>query len=127
MSETSEFTVQPVSPTPVSTDSKNWALLSHISAFAMFFGIPSMIGPLVVWAIKKQEDPFVDYHGKEAVNFNLSFFIYAIVAGLSILLLVGVVLLPAVFITWFVLVIVATVKAGAGEYYRYPLTIRFIS
>lgn len=110
----------------LSADAKNWAVLSHLSAFAMFLGIPSVIGPVVTWAIKK-DDPYVDFHGKEAVNFNISFLIYGAVAALSILLLVGVILLPTVLLTWFVLVIVAAVKAGNGEYYRYPFTIRFIT
>lgn len=92
----------------------------------MLFGIPAVIGPVIVWAIKKQDDPFVDFHGKEAVNFNISFLIYAVVSAILILLLVGVILLPVVLLTWFVLVIVGAVKAGAGEYYRYPFTIRWV-
>ncbi len=109
-----------------SSDARNWALFSHLSAFVLLFGIPSVVGPLVIWAVKKQDDPFVDFHGKEAVNFNISFLIYAAIAAVSMIVLVGFLLLPAVLITWFVLVIIGTVKAGAGEYYRYPLTIRFV-
>lgn len=93
----------------------------------MLFGIPSVLGPLVMWILKKAEDPYVDFHGKEAINFNLSILIYAIVAGVLIFVAVGLLLLPAVLITWLVFVIIATVKAGAGEHYRYPLTIRFVS
>ena len=110
----------------VPAEARNWAVFTHLSAFAMFLGIPSIIGPVVMWAIKKEEDPFIDFHGKEAMNFNISFLIYGLVAAVSVLLVIGLVLLPAVFLTWFVLVIVATVKASAGEYYRYPLTIKFI-
>lgn len=112
--------------TTVSADSRNWGVLTHLSAFVMLFGIPAVIGPVILWAIKKQGDPFVDFHGKEAVNFNISFLIYAVVSAVLLLLLVGVILLPLVLLTWFVLVIVASVKAGAGEYYRYPFTIRWI-
>lgn len=108
-----------------STDARNWATLSHLAAFVSFLGIPSLIGPLVVWLLRR-DDPYVDYHGKEALNFNISFLIYAIVSGFLIFLLIGLLVLPAVLITWFVLVIVAAVKANAGERYRYPLTIRFI-
>ncbi len=92
----------------------------------MLFGVPAIIGPVVVWALKKQDDPYVDFHGKEAVNFNISFLLYAVVSAALVLLLVGVILLPLVLLTWFVLVMVASVKAGAGEYYRYPFTIRWI-
>jgi hypothetical protein len=100
--------------------------MSHLSAFVVFLGIPSVVGPLIAWAIKK-DDPYVDFHGKEAMNFNISFFIYAVVSAILVLALVGLILLPAVALTWFALVIVATVKAGNGEHYRYPFTIRFIS
>ena len=110
----------------VAAEARNWAVFTHLSAFAMFLGIPSIIGPVVMWAIKKDEDPFIDFHGKEAMNFNISFLIYGLVAAVSLLVLVGFVLLPLVFLTWFVLVIVAAVKASAGEHYRYPLTIKFI-
>jgi len=61
------------------------------------------------------------------LNFNISFFLYGLVAAISIIVLVGIVALPAVLVTWFVLVIVASVKAANGENYRYPLTIEFVS
>ena len=86
-----------------------------------------MIGPLVMWLIKKDEDAYADFHGREAINFNLSFLIYAVASTVLILVLVGALLLPAVLLAWFVLVIVGTVKASNGEYYRYPLTIRFLN
>lgn len=110
----------------ITADSRNWGMISHLSAFVMFIGIPSIVGPVVVWAVKK-EDPYVDYHGKEAMNFNISFFIYAVISAVLILAVVGLFLLPVVAVIWFVLVIVGAVKASNGEYYRYPLTLRFIS
>ena len=65
--------------------------------------------------------------GRESLNFQISMTIYAIVAALSIFAIIGFVLLPAVLITNVILVIVASVKASNGEFYRYPLTIRFLS
>ena len=121
-------TTQPTtvaSASTISGDAKGWAALAHLSAFAMFLGVPSLVGPFVAW-IWKRDLPYVDEQGKEALNFNISFLIYGIVSAILILALVGLVLLPIVFVTWFVLVIVAAVKASAGEDYRYPLTIRFI-
>lgn len=118
---------QPEAPYPqVTTDARNWATLSHLSSFVMFLGIPALIGPLVMWLLRR-DDPWAEYHAKEALNFNISFMIYALLAGLSIILLVGIVLLPAVLITWFVLVIKAAIRTSAGEYYRYPMTMRFVS
>lgn len=112
--------------TEITADSRNWGMISHLSALVMFLGIPSVVGPIVVWALKK-EDPYVDYHGKEAMNFNISFFIYAAISAVLILAVVGLLLLPVIALIWFILVIVGAVKASNGEYYRYPLTLRFIS
>ncbi|HET7615333.1 MAG TPA: DUF4870 domain-containing protein, partial [Bacillales bacterium] len=64
--------------------------------------------------------------GKEALNFQISFTIYAIISGILMLVLIGFVLLLVIGVVWFILVIVATVRAGEGRVYRYPLTIRFI-
>jgi uncharacterized Tic20 family protein len=109
----------------LNSDSRAWATASHLSAFVQFAGVPALIGPLVVWLMKR-EDPHVDDQAKEALNFNISYMIYGFVAAVSIILLIGLVLLPVVLVMWFVLVIVATVRASAGETYRYPMTIRFI-
>jgi uncharacterized Tic20 family protein len=113
--------------TPALTpQSKNLATLSHLSAFAIFVGVPPVVGPLVMWLVKK-DDPFVGDQAREALNFNISFLIYAIAAAISLILIVGVIALPAVLIAWFVLVIVAAVRAANGETYRYPFTMRFVS
>lgn len=107
-------------------ETRNRATLTHLSAFLMFLGIPSVIGPLVAWLAWKDE-PYVGQQAKEALNFNLSFLIYGIVSAVAILLLVGLIALPAVFLAWFVLVIDASVKSAKGADYRYPFTIRFIA
>ena len=113
--------------TATSDNARMWAVAAHLSAFTMFIGIPPVIGPLIVWLVKRNDDPYIDFHGKEAVNFNISFLIYMLVSGLLILVVVGIVLLPIAGLVWLVLVIVAAVKTSDGEHYRYPLTIRFIS
>lgn len=118
---------QPTVPQPISQEAKNWAVIAHLSALVNIVGIPSVIGPLVVWLLKKDEDPFIDYHGKEALNFNISFMIYGIVSGLLIFVAIGLVLLPVVLIAWLVLVIIGAIQTSNGEYYRYPLTIRLVN
>ena len=117
--------IEEEAPQEVPPTSKSWATLTHLSGLILFLGIPSFFGPLVLWLVKRS-DPFVDQNGKEALNFNLSFLIYAIASAILIILLIGLLLLPAVLITWFVLLIIAAVKASNGEDYRYPLTIRFV-
>ena len=102
-------------------------MLCHLSALAGFF-IPlgNLLGPLVVWLVKKNEIPSVDAHGKESLNFQISILIYAIVSGILVLVLIGFVLLIAVGIFSLVCIIIASIKASNGEPYRYPLTIRFL-
>ena len=114
-------------PPPVRQD-RTLDATCHFLSFAGLIGIPfgNILGPLVLWAIKKDEMPSVNEHGKESINFQISMTIYTIIAGLSILLAIGIVLLPAIIVLNLVLVIIAGVKAANGEFYRYPLTIRFI-
>ncbi len=113
-------------PYEASSNSRNLAMLSHLSAFVAFIGIPSLVGPLVVWLLNR-DDPYVEAQAKDALNFNISFLLYGLAAAISIIILVGIIALPAVVVTWFALVIVASVKAANGENYRYPFTIQFVS
>jgi hypothetical protein len=123
----------PVIPEPVSIDSvpdkeaRTWALVAHLSAFCGHF-IPfgNIVGPLLVWILKKDQFKFVDDQGKEALNFQLSFTIYFIIAAALIFVAIGFVILPVLWIAYLILIIIAAIKANDGVRYRYPLTIRFI-
>jgi len=108
-------------------DARTWAMLCHIGAFAGYI-IPfgHIIAPLVIWLIKKDESPFVDDQGRESLNFQISMSIYAIIALLLTLVVIGVVLLIAVVIFDVIMVIIAAVRANTGERYRYPLCMRFV-
>jgi|WetSurMetagenome_2_1015567.scaffolds.fasta_scaffold204611_2 uncharacterized protein len=114
--------------TETNKDARMWGMLCHLAGLAGFVipGVGFVIGPLVIWIIKKDEFPFVNEHGKEAVNFQISMLIYAIIAGLLCFACVGFVLLPAVGIVDLIFLIIAAIKTNNGEKYRYPLTIRFI-
>lgn len=104
-----------------------WAMLCHLSALAGFllpFG--SLIGPIVVWQLKKNESPFIDDQGKEAVNFQLSVFLYMLGSMLLMYIGIGILLLGAVVITTLVLIVVAALKANQGVAYRYPFKINWI-
>lgn len=107
---------------------RNWGMLCHLSALSAFLGIPfgHLLGPLVVWLVKKNEYPFVDEQGKESLNFQISVTIYAIPLFVLVFVLIGIPLLIALLAVDVVLVIVAAVKASNGESFRYPLTIRFV-
>lgn len=120
-------TVNSNSTTNVRRDENMWAMLCHISAFTVFF-IPfgNIISPLIIWLIKKDEFPFVDDQGKEALNFQITLTIYVIAASILSIVLVGIPLLIGFLIFGFVVTIIAAIKANDGEQYRYPMTIRFI-
>jgi len=125
--------VPPASPHNARDDSRTWALAAHLSALlSLVIGFP-FVGPLVVYLVKK-DDAFVRRHAAEALNFNLSVMLYAIVLGVAtfvlIFFVVGLALIPVLilgFLAWIVLVCLAAAKAGQGREYRYPLTIRFVS
>jgi len=125
--------IPPAGPHNARDDSRTWALAAHLSALlSLVVGFP-FVGPLVVYLVKK-DDPFVRRHAAEALNFNLSWMLYAIVLGIATVILiffiVGLALIPVLILlalAWLVLVCLAAVKAGQGAEYRYPLTIRFVS
>jgi len=110
-------------------DACTWAMLNHILGlgWAVVPLIGGVIGALIIWQIKKDQYPFVDQHGKEALNFQISMLIYGVFAGLLCFLCVGAFLIPLVIAADVIFVIIAAIKAGQGEPYRYPLTIRFVS
>lgn len=109
----------------VTRESQNWAAAAHLSAFVGLFGLPSLLGPLVVWLVRR-DDAYVEEQARDALNFNISFLLYGIASAIAVVVLVGIVALPIVAVTWFVLVIVATAAASRGEDYRYPFTIEFV-
>lgn len=101
-----------------------WAMLCHLSSLAMFvapFG--NLLGPLVIWLIKKDESGFIDRHGKESLNFQGSVTLYYIILCVTI---IGIPLTAVLLILQVVFVIIASIEANKGNSYTYPLTIRFI-
>ena len=113
-------------PAVAGSDERTWAMLCHLSTFASFIGVPfgNILGPLIAWLIKKDEYPLVDDQGKEALNFQISVTIYSIVC---VIFIITIPLLFVLFIFDIVVTIIAALRANAGERYRYPMTIRFIS
>ena len=112
---------------PVDKDQRLWATFCHLAAFSGFL-IPlgNILGPLIIWLIKKDEMAFVDDQGKEAVNFQLTMLIALLVAGILVFVLIGFFLLAVIGVYELVVIIIAAIKANEGKPYRYPLTIRFI-
>jgi uncharacterized Tic20 family protein len=107
---------------------RTWGMLAHLSALAGLV-IPLLgivLGPLVVWLARRDDSPFVAAHAKEALNFNISVLLGALVCTVLMLVFIGIVLGTALFIAWLVLILVAAIKASEGELYRYPFSLRFI-
>jgi uncharacterized protein len=127
-SPVSPATVPPPGPPSASQDEKLWGMLCHLSALVAYVGVPfgHIIGPLIVWLIKKDQLPLVDDQGKESLNFQISMTIYGAVSLVLALVVIGIFLLIALLIFDLVMIIVASIKANQGIAYRYPLTIRLI-
>ncbi len=108
-------------------ESRMWAMLAHLSALSGFvipFG--NIIGPLIIWLVKRDEMSFVNDQAKEALNFNISMTIYGLISAVLILVIVGFLMLAVLGVAWLVFAIVAAVKANEGIAYRYPLTLRLV-
>lgn len=102
-------------------DERMMAALIYILSFFTAF-----IGPLIIWLIKKDESEFVDYHGKEYLNFLISYSIYGIASSLLMVVLIGFVLAPIVGILALIFTILAAIKAYEGDRYKIPTVFRLI-
>jgi len=124
----SDVTTPPLPPagTP-SNEEKQWALFAHLSALIGFI-IPfgSIIGPLIIWQVKKNEMPFVDDQGKEALNFQITMAIAVIVCIVLMFVLIGFLLIWIVGLLDLIFTIIAALAANNGQAYRYPLSLRLI-
>jgi uncharacterized protein len=113
---------QPVGAQPMTpSDERLWAMLSHLGGLLLGF-----VAPLIVMLVFGERSPFVRRHAVESLNFQITLFIAYVIAGLSLLLLIGFVLLPAIWIGSIVLMIIAGMAANRGEDYRYPINIRLV-
>lgn len=126
-------------------EEKNVAMFTHLASFAsLILPFGNILGPLIVWSLKKDKSEFVNVHGKASLNFEITYTIvvflalaitipFAINAGIQenpvdlvMSLLFLIIPLMSYWVLSIVLVIIAAVKASKGELYKYPLSIRFI-
>ena len=107
---------------------KQWGMFTHLAALAGLIGIPfgNIVGPLIIYMIKKDEFEFVAEQGKSVLNFQITWTIIFIISAILILAVVGIFLLIGFGIAWLVFVILGTVAANNGESYKYPLTYQFL-
>ena len=133
----SPFNPQPPIPPPNSynpapshtPDERNWAVGCHLASLSGYIGMPfgHILGPLIIWLVKKDSSAFLDGVGKETVNYNISIVLWFILCIPLMFILIGFFLFGALAITDIVVTLIAAQAASRGETYRYPLTIRFIS
>ena len=106
---------------------RNTAVAAHLSTFAgLILPFGSVIGPLAVWLTRRDQDPFIDNAGREALNFGISIAIYGSLLLVAALMLVGIPFLIVGVVAWVVLASLAAAKASQGQAYRYPLTMRLV-
>jgi len=111
----------------MSSDERMWGMLCHLSAMTGYFsGIGFVLGPLIVWLLKKDQYSFVDEQGKEALNFQITIFIVGVACLILVLLLIGVLLLWILGIFNFVMILIAVINTNNGEHYKYPFSLRLI-
>lgn len=119
--------VIPPSAGSPSADEKTWGMIAHLAWLAGFvipFG--NVLGPLVVWLVKKETMPFVADQGREALNFQITVLIAALISCVLMFVVIGFFLLLVIGIGSLVLSIIAAMKAQNGEAYRYPVALRLI-
>ena len=106
---------------------KNWSMACHLSALVGFL-IPlgALIGPLVVWLMKRDEMVEVAEQGRDSLNFQLTMLIAYVVSFVLVFIGIGLLLLPLVGLFSLVMIIIATVKASEGKRFIYPLSLQLI-
>ncbi len=134
----SPFGTQPLSPPPGVPDpspamkpeeEKNWAVATHLASLSGYIGIPlgHILGPLIIWLMKKDSSPFLDEVGKETVNYNISIILWFVLCIPLCFIIIGIPMLICLAIMDVIVTIMAAIAASNGQQYKYPLTIRFIS
>lgn len=116
--ETLDYFEQEYTPT---SDEKTMALLAHVLPVVAGF-----MGPLIIYLVKKDESPFIRKHAAEALNFQISATIYALVSIPLIFIVIGIFTLMAIGVMAIVFAIIGAVKANEGGFFKYPLTIRLV-
>jgi len=105
----------------VSKDARVFGMLCHLLGILTW-----IVGPLIIWLIKREDDKFIDQHGKEALNFQITILIAYAVGGITAFACIGFFIMLAAWICNLVFCIMGAIKANNGEPYRYPVSIRLI-
>ena len=108
-------------------DEKQMGMFLHLSQLInVVIPMGGIIAPIILWQVKKEEMPAIDAHGKMVVNWLISSFIYLVISGILVIVVIGFLGLLAVAIMSVVFPIIGGIKANNGELWEYPLTIKFL-
>jgi len=108
-------------------DERTFCMLLHISQFAsVIVPLAGFVLPIVMWATEKDKSRSIDLHGKIVINWIISCTIYAIVAAILIIVVIGIPILIALVVVGIVFPIMGGIKANKGEFWKYPLSITFL-
>ncbi len=105
----------------LTSEERTMGMLIYLLSF-----FTTIIGPLIIWLLKKDESEFINYHGKEYFNFFISYTIYGLISGFLAVILIGLVMIPILGLMYLIFTLIALFKAYQGEYYRIPLIFRVI-
>jgi len=126
MNEPADHDRAPAAPAR-NPEERQWGMFAHLAGLAgLVVPFASLLGPLIIWQLKKNEMPFVDDQGKEALNFQITAALAALLSTALMVVLIGFLLLPVVLLGWLVFTIIGAIRANEGEAYRYPFTVRLI-
>jgi uncharacterized protein len=125
MNEAANNPVPGAAPTE---NERTWGMLAHLSALAglVLPMIGIVLGPLAVWLARRDQSAFVTAHAKEALNFNITVLLAAVMCMLLMLVFIGILLGTALFVAWLVMILVAAIRASEGAIYTYPFALRFV-
>jgi|SaaInlStandDraft_1057018.scaffolds.fasta_scaffold13115_5 uncharacterized protein len=112
----------------VPKEERTWGMLCHLLALTGYLGIPfgGIIGPLIMWLLKKDESSFVDKCGREVLNFQITMIIAFLICVPLVFVFIGIPLMGALFIYSFIMTIIASIKANDGILYKYPFSFSFL-
>ena len=109
------------------SEERSLGLIAHLAGYAgLVLPFGSLLGPALIYWLKRDESAFVEDQAREALNFQITILLATIAAAVSMVVLIGFALLPVVLIWWLVGTAIGATRANAGEWYRYPATIRLI-
>ncbi len=128
MSDPSDPSATGAPGTAPTENERTWGMLAHLSALAgvVIWLLGCVLGPLAVWLSRRDQSEFVAAHAREALNFNITVVLAAVVCMALMVVFVGFILGTALFVVWLVFTLIAAIKASEGEHYRYPFSLRLV-